>query len=106
MLNRATTSVQIESVAHCLKLTNIRRPSKEGPELVAWNSLIFGIVQTKVVCKGDGREMLCSCRYFTAGNTLDDKIMSTDLDFSLFTGVLLEDIGFDPTKYGIFYCNS
>ena len=41
-----------------------------------------------------------------AGSTLDNKITSTDLDFSLFTGVLLEDISFDPIKYGIFYYNS
>ena len=50
--------------------------------------------------------MLCGCRYFMAGSILDNKITLTDLDFSLFTGVLLEDIGFDPTKHGIFYCNS
>ena len=106
VLDRTTTSAQIESVAHRLKSTNTRRPSKEGPELVARNSLVFGTVQTEVVCEGDGREMLCGCRYFTAGSTPDDKITSTDLDFSLFTGVLSEDIGFDPTKHGIFYCNS
>ena len=106
VLDKATTLVQIESVAHCLKLTNTRRLSKEGLELVAQNSLIFKIVQTKVVCKGDGREILYSYRYFTASSTPDDKITLTDLDFSLFTSVLLEDIGFDPTKYKIFYCNS
>ena len=50
--------------------------------------------------------MLYSCRYFIASSILDNKITSTDLDFSLFTSVLLEDIGFNPTKYGIFYCNS
>ena len=50
--------------------------------------------------------MLCGYRYFMASNTLDNKITSTNLDFNLFTGVLLEDIGFDPTKYRIFYCNS
>ena len=50
--------------------------------------------------------MLYSYRYFTASNILNNKITLTDLDFSLFTGVLLEDIGFDPIKYGIFYCNS
>ena len=50
--------------------------------------------------------MLCGCRYFTAGSTLDNKITLINLDFSLFTGVLLEDIGFNPTKYGIFYYNS
>ena len=50
--------------------------------------------------------MLYGCRYFTAGSTLDNKITSTNLDFSLFTSVLLEDIGFNPTKYRIFYYNS
>ena len=50
--------------------------------------------------------MLYSYRYFMAGSTPDNKITSTNLDFSLFTGILLEDIGFDPIKYGIFYCNS
>ena len=50
--------------------------------------------------------MLYSCRYFIAGSILDNKITSTNLDFSLFTGVLLEDISFNPIKYGIFYCNS
>ena len=50
--------------------------------------------------------MLCGCRYFTASSILDNKITLTDLDFGLFTSVLLEDIGFNPTKYGIFYCNS
>ena len=50
--------------------------------------------------------MLYGCRYFTAGSILDNKITLTDLDFSLFTGVLLEDIGFNPIKYGIFYYNS
>ena len=64
------------------------------------------MVQTKVVYKGDGREMLYSYRYFTAGSILDNKITSINLDFSLFTGVLLEDIGFNPTKHRIFYCNS
>ena len=64
------------------------------------------MVQTKVVYKGDSREMLYSYRYFIAGSIPDNKITLTDLDFSLFTGVLLEDIGFDPIKHGIFYCNS
>ena len=50
--------------------------------------------------------MLYGCRYFTASSTLDDKITSTDLDFSLFTSVLLKDISFDPIKYRIFYYNS
>ena len=50
--------------------------------------------------------MLYNYRYFIAGSILDNKIMLTDLDFSLFTGVLLEDIGFNSIKYGIFYCNS
>ena len=50
--------------------------------------------------------MLYSCRYFTASNTLDNKIISTNLDFSLFTGAFLKDISFNPIKYGIFYCNS
>ena len=50
--------------------------------------------------------MLYSYRYFTAGNTLDNKIILTNLDFSLFTSVLLKDIGFNSIKYGIFYCNS
>ena len=50
--------------------------------------------------------MLYSCRYFTAGSILDNKITLTNLDFSLFTSVLLEDIGFNPTKYRIFYCNN
>jgi hypothetical protein len=50
--------------------------------------------------------MLYSYRYFTASSILDNKIISTDLDFSLFTGVLLEDIGFDFIKYRIFYYNS
>jgi hypothetical protein len=50
--------------------------------------------------------MLCGYRYFMASSILDNKIILTDLDFSLFTGVLLEDIGFNPIKYGIFYCNS
>jgi hypothetical protein len=50
--------------------------------------------------------MLYSYRYFTAGSILDDKITSTDLDFSLFTSVLLEDISFNPIKYRIFYYNS
>ena len=74
--------------------------------MVVWNSLVFKIVQTEVVCKEDSQEMLYNYRYFTAGSTPDDKITLTNLDFSLFTGVLLENIGFDPTKYGIFYCNS
>ena len=43
--------------------------------------------------------MLCSYKYFTAGSILDNKIILTNLDFSLFTSVLLEDIGFDPIKY-------
>jgi hypothetical protein len=50
--------------------------------------------------------MLYSCRYFTASSILDNKITSTNLDFSLFTSVLLEDISFNPIKYGIFYYNS
>jgi hypothetical protein len=50
--------------------------------------------------------MLYSYRYFIAGSTLDNKITSTDLDFSLFTSVLLEDISFNPTKHRIFYYNS
>ena len=50
--------------------------------------------------------MLYNYRYFTTGSIPDNKITLTDLDFSLFTGVLSEDIGFDPIKYGIFYCNS
>ena len=50
--------------------------------------------------------MLYSYRYFTAGSTPDDKITSTNLNFSLFTSVFLKNIGFDPTKYKIFYCNS
>ena len=50
--------------------------------------------------------MLYSCRYFTAGSTLDNKIILTNLNFSLFTSILLENIGFNPTKYGIFYYNS
>ena len=50
--------------------------------------------------------MLYSCRYFTAGSILDNKITLTDLDFSLFTSVLLEDISFNPIKYRIFYYNS
>ena len=50
--------------------------------------------------------MLYSYRYFTAGNTLDNKITSTNLNFSLFTSVLLKDIGFNPIKYRIFYYNS
>ena len=54
MLNKAITLIQIESVVYCLKLTNTRQLSKEGLELVAWNSLIFKIIQTEVVCKGNG----------------------------------------------------
>ena len=50
--------------------------------------------------------MLYSYRYFTASSTLDNKITSTNLDFSLFTSVLLEDIGFNPIKYRSFYYNS
>ena len=50
--------------------------------------------------------MLYSYRYFMASSILDNKITLTNLDFSLFTGVLLEDISFDPIKHGIFYCNS
>ena len=50
--------------------------------------------------------MLYSYRYFTASNILDNKIILTNLDFSLFTGVLLADIGFNPIKYRIFYCNN
>ena len=64
------------------------------------------MVQTKVVYKGDSQEMLCGCRYFTAGSILDNKITSTNLDFSLFTSVLSEDISFNPIKHRIFYCNS
>ena len=91
---------------HRLKLTNTRQPSKEGLELVAWNSLIFKTVQTEVVYKGNGQEILYSYKYFTASSIPDNKITLTDLDFSLFTSILLEDISFNPTKYGIFYCNS
>ena len=50
--------------------------------------------------------MLYSCRYFIAGSILDNKITLTNLDFSLFTSVLLEDISFNPIKYRIFYYNS
>ena len=50
--------------------------------------------------------MLYSYRYFTAGNILDDKITLTNLNFSLFTSILLKNIGFNPIKYRIFYCNS
>ena len=50
--------------------------------------------------------MLYSYKYFTAGSILDNKITSTNLDFSLFTSVLLKNIGFDFTKYKIFYYNS
>jgi len=50
--------------------------------------------------------MLYGCRYFTAGSIPDNKITLTNLDFSLFTSILLEDIGFNPIKYKIFYCNS
>jgi hypothetical protein len=50
--------------------------------------------------------MLCGYRYFTAGSILNNKITSTDLDFSLFTSVLLENINFNFIKYRIFYCNS
>ena len=50
--------------------------------------------------------MLYSYRYFTAGSILDNKITSTNLDFSLFTSVLLKDIGFNFIKYKIFYYNS
>ena len=50
--------------------------------------------------------MLYGCRYFTASSILDNKIILTNLDFSLFTSVLLEDIGFNPIKYRIFYYNS
>ena len=50
--------------------------------------------------------MLCGCRYFIAGSILDNKITLTNLDFSLFTSVLLEDISFNPIKYRIFYYNS
>ena len=50
--------------------------------------------------------MLCGYRYFTAGSIPDNKITLTDLDFSLFTSVLLKDISFNPIKYGIFYYNS
>ena len=64
------------------------------------------MVQTKVVYKRDGWEILYSYKYFTAGNTLNNKIMLTNLDFSLFTSVLLKDISFNFIKYGIFYCNS
>ena len=106
MLDRIITLVQIKSITYYLKLTNIRQLSKEGLELVTWNSLIFRTVQTKVVCEGDGREMLYSCRYLTAGSILDNKVTLTDLDFSLFTSVLLKDISFNPIKYRIFYYNS
>ena len=91
---------------YCLKLINTHQPSKEGLELVAWNSFIFKTVQTEVVYKGDSWEMLCGYRYFMASNTLDNKITLTDLDFSLFTSILLEDISFNPIKYRIFYYNS
>ena len=50
--------------------------------------------------------MLYSCRYFIASNILNNKIILTNLNFSLFTSVFLKDIGFNPIKYGIFYCNS
>ena len=50
--------------------------------------------------------MLYSYKYFTAGSILDNRIILTDLNFNQFTGILLEDIGFDPIKYRIFYCNS
>ena len=50
--------------------------------------------------------MLYSYRYFTAGSTLNNKIISTNLDFSLFTSILSENIGFNFIKYKIFYCNS
>ena len=74
--------------------------------MVTQNSLIFGIVQTKVIYKGDGWEILYSYRYFTASNTPDNKIILTNLDFNLFTSIFLKDIGFNPIKYRIFYCNS
>ena len=106
MLDKAITLVQIKSIVYYFKLTNTRRLSKEGLELVVWNSLIFKIVQTKVVYKGDSWEILYSYRYFMASNILDNKITSTNLDFSLFTSIFLKDIGFDPIKYRIFYCNS
>ena len=50
--------------------------------------------------------MLYSYRYFTASSILDNKIILTNLDFSLFTSILLKDINFNPIKYGIFYYNS
>ena len=50
--------------------------------------------------------MLYSYRYFTASNTPDNKIILTNLDFNLFTSIFLKDIGFNPIKYRIFYCNS
>ena len=50
--------------------------------------------------------MLCGYRYFIASSILNNKITLTDLDFSLFTSVLLEDISFNPIKYRIFYYNS
>ena len=50
--------------------------------------------------------MLCSYRYFIAGSILDNKIILTNLDFGLFTSILLEDISFNSIKHGIFYCNS
>ena len=50
--------------------------------------------------------MLYSYRCFIAGSILDNKIILTDLDFSLFTSILLEDISFNPIKYRIFYYNS
>jgi hypothetical protein len=63
-------------------------------------------VQTKVVYKRDSQEMLYSYRYFIANNTLDNKITLINLDFSLFTSILLKDISFNPIKYKIFYYNS
>jgi hypothetical protein len=64
------------------------------------------MVQTKVVYKRDSQEMLYSYRYFIANNTLDNKITLINLDFSLFTSILLKDISFNPIKYRIFYYNS
>jgi hypothetical protein len=63
-------------------------------------------VQTKVVYKRDSQEMLYSYRYFIANSTLDNKITLINLDFSLFTSILLKDISFNPIKYKIFYYNS
>ena len=50
--------------------------------------------------------MLYSYRYFIASSIPNNKITLTNLNFSLFTGVLLKDISFNSIKYRIFYCNS